>query len=586
MADIFISYSSKDREKAEQLTELLISAGLSVWIDKLGIEVATSWSAEIVDAIDNCKALVVLLSENSVVSKNVVQEVALAFEKNKKILPLDIEPVALTRDLQYHLAGIQRASISNIDAVIRALANLGLEATQAPNLKLVKETDSRKSVMILPFEDLSPTGDNGWFADGLAAELIIALSSVKALKVADQQSTKEFKKYNGHLTTYAKEMSIRYFIEGSVRRFGDQIKISSSLLDIESGDQLWQGSIKGAIGDIFTIQEEVAEKVVEGLKIHLGSDEKKKFREHGTDNAEAYELYMRAEEYFARQTKEGLRLAAQLYSEATVLDPGYAIAYYSKAHTFVSLYSNYDRIPALLDEAETLCKKAIELKPDLYMVYNPLSRIYMYRGELAKAEETAREFTRKDPLYYFSHFTLGFFYDEIKQPARSIAPYEEAVRLAPDNLASMWNLILSCDNAGEQYKCAFWAETALPRYERYLRLHPDDESMRVLHAFLLLWSGRTGDAFLAATKLLDVKDAISLFNTACLFSRLGDKMQALKTFLMAIEAGIGNTLLLNDFLTDEKSGIASLAGTPEYEGVKKIVEELEREAEIKKQTKH
>src|SRR6516225_8795530 len=95
VADIFISYSSQDREKAEQLTELLSSAGLSVWIDQQGIGAATSWSKEIVNAVDVCKAFVVMLSSASVESKNVSRELALAFEKNKKILPLDLEPVQL-----------------------------------------------------------------------------------------------------------------------------------------------------------------------------------------------------------------------------------------------------------------------------------------------------------------------------------------------------------------------------------------------------------------------------------------------------------------------------------------------------------
>ena len=95
MADIFISYSSKDKEKADQLSELLASAGLSVWIDQTGIGAATSWSEEIVNALDACKAFVVMLSPSSIESKNVVREVALAFEKNKKILPLDLEPVEL-----------------------------------------------------------------------------------------------------------------------------------------------------------------------------------------------------------------------------------------------------------------------------------------------------------------------------------------------------------------------------------------------------------------------------------------------------------------------------------------------------------
>jgi adenylate cyclase len=192
MPDIFISYSSKDREQAQLLTELLASAGLSVWIDQAGIGAATSWSGEISKAITDCTALIVLLSPSSVDSKNVTREVALAFERNKKILPIDLEPVMLPDDFAYHLAGIQRSPMTNIDAVIRALAKLGLEATSAPQPpKIVKETHQRKSLMILPFQDLSPTGDNGWFADGIANELIAALSNIKSLRVADQQATKD-----------------------------------------------------------------------------------------------------------------------------------------------------------------------------------------------------------------------------------------------------------------------------------------------------------------------------------------------------------------------------------------------------------
>jgi len=380
LADIFISYSSKDREQALQLIELLSSAGLSVWIDQAGIDVATSWSGEIVDAIEECKAFVVLLSPNSIESVNVVKEVSLAAERRKKILPLDLEPVTLPRDLAYHLAGIQRAPMTNIDAIIRAIGKLGLEATQAPTLKLVKETDARKSLMILPFEDMSPTGDNGWFADGIASELITALTHIKALRVADQQATKDFKRYQGTLPVYAREMNIRYFIQGDVRKFGDQIKITSRLLDIETGDHLWQDSMKGTMDDIFDIQEKVAEKVVEGLKIHLGSDEKKKLAERGTENAEAYELYLKGNEYFNRQTKEGFELSAQLMSEAIALDPGYAQAYSSKALAMAALFRNYTRDTVLLDDGLALIRKALRIKPDLWILHHSISLILTRQG--------------------------------------------------------------------------------------------------------------------------------------------------------------------------------------------------------------
>ena len=137
MADIFISYSRKDSVQAEQLAELLASAGLSCWIDKSGIDLATSWSGEITQAINDCKAFLILLSPSSVTSQNVSREVSLASERKKKILPLDLEPAELPNDLAYHLAGIQRASMTNIDAIIRALGKLGLQATSAPSYSVV-----------------------------------------------------------------------------------------------------------------------------------------------------------------------------------------------------------------------------------------------------------------------------------------------------------------------------------------------------------------------------------------------------------------------------------------------------------------
>src|ERR1017187_8159448 len=328
------------------------------------------------------------------------------------------------------------------------------------------------------------------------------------------------------------------------------------------------------MNDIFDIQEKVAEKVVEGLKVHLAQDEKKKLAERGTENAEAYELFMKANEYFHRNTKEGFQLAVQLLTEAIKLDTGYALAYKSKANALANLYRLYDRTPAILDEAETLCKEALRIKPDLFEVYNPLSQIYMHRGQLGEAEEAAREFIRKDPQNYSSHFALGFFYWSTGQYAKAIAPFEESVRLKTDHLASLWNLVNSCDAAGEREKCAHWAIVALPYFERHLKLHPDDESMRVIHANLLHHSGRTEDAYSAAMKLTNLKDGLSLYDTACLFGRLGDKSEALRTFRKAIEAGFRYISILKGFLTDEKEGILALQGTPEWEEVRGMVEKL------------
>jgi TolB-like protein/Flp pilus assembly protein TadD len=566
MADIFISYSRKDSAQAIELAERLRVDGMDVWIDQHGIAGAEQWATEIVEGIRDCSTFIILLSPNSIESENVLRELSLASEKRKRVLPVDIEPTVLPSSFEYPLAGLQRVPFADFDRIVHAHKH-GIE-------KVIKK-DERKSLMILPFEDLSPTGDNGWFADGIVSELISALSNVKSIRIADNQATKEFKKYNGQLTTYAKEMNFRHFVQGDVRKFGDNIKISVWLLDIETGDHLWQDSMKGVMNDIFDIQEKVAEKVVEGLKVHLASDEKKKLAERGTENAEAYELYLKAVEYFNRMTKEGIRLAVQLITEAIHLDPGYAQAFHFKANALAVIYHLYDRNAELLDEAEALAKEALRLKPDMFGVYYPLSQIYMHRGQTSEAEKTAKEYIRKDPQNPNSHFSLGFFYWSTGQPAKAIPAFEEAVRLKPDHLVSLFNLVVNCDNAKEREKCAHWAEVALPYYERHLKLHPDDETRLVHHATLLFHTGRTEAAHAAAIKLNNLKDGKSLYNNACIFGMLGDTAEALVAFRKAIEAGFKYIQLLKGFLADEKMGIAALAGTPEYEEVRGMVAALE-----------
>ena len=428
--------------------------------------------------------------------------------------------------------------------------------------------------MILPFEDLSPTADNQWFADGIVSEMISALSNVKAIRIADNQATKEFRNYHGQLTTYAHTMNIRYFVQGDVRKFGDQIKISSRLLDIETGDHLWQDSMKGVMNDIFEIQEAVALKVVEGLKIHLASDEKKKLAERGTENAEAYELFLKGHEYFARQSIEGFQLAAQLWSEAILLDPSYANAYSSKANVLSALYRSYTHDTALLEEALQLIDEALRLKPGP-SAYYPLSVILMLQGKLSEAEAAAQEYVRNAPEDFNSHFALGFFYGNTDQLAKAIAPFEASLKQKPEYLYALTHLVLACNGAKEEEKRKHWSEIAIPLYEKRLKLFPDEENNRVYHAILLHYADRDDDARAVARKLDDLRDGFALSNTACLQCMLKDYSAGILTFRKAIQAGFRNMQHIKSFLDNEDEGIGTLKGTPEWEAVREVVASLE-----------
>ena len=580
MPDIFISYSRKDSAQALLLAEQLRTCRMDVWMDTHGIEAATSWSKEIVDAVEHCKAFLLLLSNHSVVSKNVMRELSLAFDSERPIVPIELDGVAIPDAYKYQLAGIQRTNIADSDAIVRALTRLGLQAESKVTTLVAPPIahDVRTSLIVLPFEDLSPSGeDNQWFADGLSGELIDSLGHIKTLRVLDRKTAINLRGTKLRTVEIGKEFDTRYFIEGSVRKYGDQIKISVSLLDIQTGDYLWQESHRGVFNDIFDIQESVAQQVVDGLRLHLTQDEEERVGEHGTSSADAYELYIKAVEYFSRGTKSGCQLAVQLASEAIALDPSYASAYQLKANGLASLYRNYDRNPELLIEAEQLIQEALRIRPNHWSAYNPLTLIFQLQGKLEQAEATAKEYIRNAPGDYGSHFVLGFFYLNTSRFAEAVPAFEEALKLKPDEFAFMWNLVITSHSIDDIEKQTYWANYSLPRFERYLRLHPDNEGKRVEYASLLHFAGRDDDARDAAHSFGSLKDGNSLFNASCLVAGLQDTTGALALFRRSIEAGFRHPKLLKEMFENEAEGLASLKGTAQYEAVGAMLQRIAAE---------
>jgi adenylate cyclase len=562
MPDIFISYSHQDSVQASELAERLRARGIGVWMDR-GIVGAEQWATEIADSIRSCSTFIVLLSPASIESESVLKELSLASEKRKRILPVDLAPVLLPSSFEYSLSGLQRVAIGNFDGILHA-HHYGVARKS--------QKDKRKSLIILPFEDLSSSQDNLWFADGLAGELIDALGHIKSLRILDRKTSVSLRGVKQTIVEIGKLFDTRYFIEGTVRKFGEEIKISCSLLDIETGDHLWQESHRGGFKDIFDIQEAVAQKVVEGLKLHLTKEERSSLEEWGTEHPDAYELFVRGREYYHYQTKEGFETAIRLFADALALDPAYASAYQFKAAALAALYRSYERNPALLTEAESLTLTALKIKPDFDAVYNVLSQIYTSQKRFIEAEEITMEFAHKSPKNHVAHFALGFFYFQTGQHAKAIGAYEESVRLKPDELPSLLNLVIECDEAGEKQKCIQYAALALPLFERYLTLHPDDEFQRVSYALLLFWSGRQDRARQEALHLKDrVRDGGSLYNMACLLTKIGEPIIAIEACKKAILNGFRDERILKLFLEED---LVSLKETPEYGELDTMVNEI------------
>lgn len=552
MPDIFLSYSRKDSEHALALADQFEQRGVEIWIDRHGIEGAERWAAEIVEGIRACPTFLVLLSPNSVSSEHVLRELSLATEKGKRILPVMLEKTELPSTFQYALTGLQYVKIADFDAILRGHKH---------GIDRITVKDERPSLMILPFEDLSPSSeDNAWFADGLTGELISALSNIKSLRIPDRKTSMDMKSFRGKTAEIARELDVRYFIEGNVRKFGEQIKISMELLDIESGNYLWQHSWRGEFKDIFDIQEAVANEVVLGLKLHLTKDEQAKLHDRRTANPEAFQLFLRAGEYVRRHTRENYDHALHLYLEAGRVDQQFSETFAWAANVHLALYQSYEREQKHLEWAEELLAKALANEPHHSESLMMLSRIRLYEKRLDEAEGLALESVKQAPEEANSHFALGYFYYHTGKPDRAAAAYETTIRLSPKYLTAHWNLVSAYQRCGDREQSSIAANRAIPVFEQWLRLQPDDEHSRVYLANLYFSAGKSEAAARTLMELSDARDADSLYNLGCLAAKLGERIQALEFLTRARDAGFAN---MHMFRTDPD--LVTLREMPEFQ---------------------
>jgi len=193
---------------------------------------------------------------------------------------------------------------------------------------------STRSIAVLPFAHLSSDPDNEYFCDGLAEELLNALSRIDGLKVAARTSAFSFKGKNANISEIGSALNVNSVLEGSVRKSGNRMRIMSQLVNAADGYQIWSERYDREMKDIFDIQDEITLAVVDALKLKLFDDEKAAVLKHHTRDPEALELYLRGRSYFTKFTPEYFQKAIKCFDQAIAVDPHYASAYAALAECF------------------------------------------------------------------------------------------------------------------------------------------------------------------------------------------------------------------------------------------------------------
>ena len=525
-AEIFISYARADRDRVLPLVERLREAGVTYWLDEGNIQGATLWGKEIVEAIRNAKVLVLFATEASFESKNVAKEVAIASEWEKPILPVYLERVQVPDTLHYQLAGIQHVEIfaeqeeEAFNGMLGALHTIGVAINEnieikppsvathhapfipkkqakskkplivglatlaiiglALSLKLSVTTENKgdstkispangsaKRIALVPFRNIGPQQEDSFLAEGMHEEIDAMLSMAPNLMVKDGS---RFKAQANDAGAIGKALQVEAIVTGSVRQAAGQLRVIVKLVDTRTEANLWTKTFDKKEGDVFAIQREIAQSVVEGLSIELDAGYKTRLAERQPENLEAYNLYLKGRALWNTRTKENMTAAIADFELALAKDPGFALAHVGIADCY-SMLAAYGYSPTIIayPKAKKELQAALKLNNGISEARSSLGWVY---------------------------YNYDWDWENGKRA------FEEALRINPSNPeASRWY---------SQLLMASYDPQALEQIKTALMLTPTSPITKTVHVRILTAFGNLDEAFKAAEKVTEL-DATFFF---------------------------------------------------------------------------
>ena len=325
------------------------------------------------------------------------------------------------------------------------------------------------SIVVLPFENLSPDPDNAFFADGLTEEIIADLSKVRALRVISRTSAMMFKGAKKGTPQIAQELNVRYVLEGSVRRAGNSLRITAQLIDAAADAHLWADKYSGTLQDVFDLQERLSRAIVDGLKVKLSSEEDRRIGERPIDNVQAYECYVKARQERYRLTASSLERALRLLENGLAIAGENVLLYAEMGNVYVQYVNSLiepgqeylrraeecaDRIDALdpaaacgywlrgalahkrgaLQDAVRYHKRALAVDPKNADALYWLSYAYRVSGKEAAARPLVQRLVSIDPLTPYSYWAaawIDFFEGHTGDALKSFVRMYELERESP-----------------------------------------------------------------------------------------------------------------------------------------------------------
>ena len=362
----------------------------------------------------------------------------------------------------------------------------------------------KPSIAVLAFDNLSDDPKQEYFSDGIAENIINALSKVGEIFVIARNSSFTYKGTHVKIQQIGRELGVKYVLEGSVQKRDNRIRITVQLIDAITGRHLWSERYDRKLEDLFALQDEITLKTVTSLRVKLTKGEME--RVAGTDNLNAYLKHIQAVEFMNRWNIEGNALSRKFAEEAINLDPEYADAYLTlgKTHLLDLMYGTTESKERSLKIAEELVEKALSLDPESGKAYGNLGRIYLTKRQYDEAIAVGERSIKLEPNSAFAHYAFAYTLHNAGKPEEAIGQLKIAIRLSP--IAEPWYH----GSLGVCYRMVGRSEEAVPLLKKVIQHNQNDVFAHLELAATYIELGREEDAKSEAAEVLRINPDFSL----------------------------------------------------------------------------
>jgi serine/threonine protein kinase len=401
-----------------------------------------------------------------------------------------------------------------------------------------------KSVAVLYFENLSGAKEDEYLRDGITEDVITELSKIRGLNIFSRPTVLTFRDKTVTPAQVGQQLGAAYVLTGTLRRAGARLRINAQLVDTHTDFPLWSERFDREMKDVFEVQDEMARKIAEALRVTLSPEELEALAIKPTESLQAYDLYLRGKRYARRQTRQDLEFALQMFENAVAIDGSFALAYAACANACAMFYCNYSRDQVWVERAREASGKAVALRWDLPEVQVSQAWV-LYAAELhgeavrmvKKAIERKRDCEGAYYLLCRALFAAGR-YQEVLDVA------EAAIEASGEDY-NVYVPIVNCLGAmGKEEVQRNMRLRRIAAFENHLKQVPEDARARILLGDDYAALGRPDDALrelnLAVT--LRANEASILYNAACLYCVLKRKPEAMDALRKAWEAGFRDSV--------------------------------------------